>query len=92
MQQKIALAATDSSQERPAVLRIVQQDPAVVHGPIFHSHNPAEESSAEARYMSMRRAGVQHYFKDAMGVDDFLARTEIELCRHGFTGENSIGD
>ena len=66
-------------------------EPSVVHGPIFHSNNLAEEGSAEARYMSKRRAGVQQYFKNALGVDDFLARVEIELCKHGFTGDNSIG-
>ena len=61
-----------------------------MHGPIFHVQN--QDCSAEARYMNQRRDGVQQYFKDAMGVDDFLARTEIELCKHGFTGDNSIGD
>ena len=66
-------------------------EPPVVHGPIFHSQSPPEECSAEALYLTRRREGVQQYFRDAMGVDDFLARVEIELCKNGFTGDNSIG-
>lgn len=27
-----------------------------------------------------------------MGVDDFIARTEVALCYFGFTGDNTIGE
>lgn len=32
------------------------------------------------------------HFPSAMGVDDFIARTEVALCYFGFTGDNTIGE
>lgn len=60
-------------------------DPSV-HGPSFF-----EPRGDEHQYFALRTQKVQKYFADAMGVDDFVARVEMELCRHGFSGENSIG-
>lgn len=38
-----------------------------------------------------RFATVLKHFPSAMGVDDFIARTEVALCYFGFTGDNTIG-
>jgi hypothetical protein len=35
---------------------------------------------------------VLKHFPSAMGVDDFIARTEVALCYFGFTGDNTIGE
>lgn len=37
-----------------------------------------------------RHQAVLHYFPNALGIDDFVARAEIALCAFGFTGQNSI--
>lgn len=39
-----------------------------------------------------RFATVLKHFPSAMGVDDFIARTEVALCYFGFTGDNTIGE
>jgi len=46
--------------------------------------------NAELKYFSQRAAQVHEHFQDALGIDDFIARTEIALCSQGFRGENSI--
>jgi hypothetical protein len=51
------------------------------------SHGSAEES-----YLALRQNILGRYFPDAVGADDFVARIEMELCQHGFTSENTIGD
>eukprot|EP00878_Enallax_costatus_P044842 GHUV01053602.1.p1 GENE.GHUV01053602.1~~GHUV01053602.1.p1 ORF type:complete len:197 (+),score=33.59 GHUV01053602.1:719-1309(+) len=40
--------------------------------------------------LSQRHQSVLHYFPNALGVDDFVARVEVALCGFGFTGQNSI--
>jgi hypothetical protein len=48
--------------------------------------------SAEEQYLAVREGIVRRYFPDAFGVDDFMARVEMELYRHGFSTDNSIGE
>ncbi|KAG2490704.1 hypothetical protein HYH03_010865 [Edaphochlamys debaryana] len=43
-----------------------------------------------ARHMQDRHAHILRYFPTALGIDDFMARTEIVLAGYGFTGDNTI--
>ena len=49
------------------------------------------EGEAGAQYFKLRNDLVNRYFENSIAVDDFMARVEMELCRHGFAGDNSIG-
>ena len=64
---------------------------AAVSGPEFvMSKLMKEESHTEEVYLHARTRTVRSHFPTALGVDDFLARLEVALFAHGFTGENSI--
>ena len=52
---------------------------------------PADADSS-AQYFALRNRVVNKFFDGSIGVDDFMARVEMQLWSHGFTGENSIGD
>ena len=52
---------------------------------------PANADSG-AQYFALRNRVVNKFFDGSIGVDDFMARVEMQLWSHGFTGENSIGD
>jgi hypothetical protein len=63
-----------------------------VHGQIFNSNDLKQVGgSAEESYLALRQNIVRRYFPDATGVDDFMARVEMELCDYGFNADNSIG-
>ena len=51
--------------------------------PPLHAHWP---DTVAARLQQVAR-----HFPSSLGVDDFIARLEIALFAHGFTGDNSIG-
>jgi len=89
---KPAAEIMDSSPEAqaklPKELAVRRRD--AVHGPCFHVPTLAELQSAEKSYFALRQSSVKEHFPTAMGVDDYLARVEIMLCNHGFTGESSI--
>lgn len=42
--------------------------------------------------LNNRFSTILKHFPSAMGVDDFIARTEVALCYFGFTGDNTIGE
>lgn len=46
---------------------------------------------AEVAYLTGRMRVVTSHFPSAIGIDDFLHRTEIALYAYGFNGDNSIG-
>lgn len=79
----------DLNAEHPQPARASRAEGSV-HGPIFHARAFTELGSAEENYLAFRHSVVRQHFPQAYGVDDFLARAEIELCKYGFTGETSI--
>jgi len=62
---------------------------AQVFGPATYS-TVGSANNAKANYLASREKTVRKYFDKAMGVDEFISRVEMELCKFGFNGENSI--
>ena len=70
------------------------QHPVAPHGPRFHEYGgfdiDPELQHSRVSYLRERVEAVTKEFPNAIGMDDFLFRTEVMLRRFGFTTDNSI--
>ena len=70
------------------------QHPVAPHGPRFHEYGgfdiDPEVQHNRVSYIRERIEAVTKEFPNAIGMDDFLFRTEVMLRRFGFTTDNSI--
>lgn len=78
----------------PHTLSTAIKDPITPHGPRFYEYggfdiDPELQHNRKA-YINERIDVVTKHFPNAIGMDDFLFRTEVMLRRFGFTADNSI--
>lgn len=71
------------------------EGPAALHGPTFHEYLGVvarADSDAEVwgSYIKARENTVRTHFPRAIGIDDFLFRSEVAMAHFGFTGANTI--
>ena len=70
------------------------QRPNAPHGPRFHEYGgfdiDPEHQHNRVSYLRERCEVITTEFPNAIGMDDFLFRTEVMLRRFGFTTDNSI--
>uniref|UniRef100_A0A7R9VTR2 Limiting CO2-inducible protein B/C beta carbonyic anhydrase domain-containing protein n=1 Tax=Chlamydomonas euryale TaxID=1486919 RepID=A0A7R9VTR2_9CHLO len=98
-----AVASTSSSMMMPRVAPAVRRSGAVadratfVQQPRTVTRAAAKEAKTatpakkvDENNLSARHDIVREYFPTAMGVDDFIGRTETMLSFYGFSGDNSI--
>lgn len=85
-----------SSQQQQTTPTPTKQPVAAKAAPPASSAALAEretfETTSRDAYYTRRHELVLQHFPTALGVDDFISRTEIALSAHGFRGENSIGE
>ena len=78
----------------PHTLSTAIKDPITPHGPRFYEYggfdiDPELQHNRKA-YINERIEVVTKHFPSAIGMDDFLFRSEVMLRRFGFTADNSI--
>ena len=78
----------------PMSLSTAIKDPITPHGPRFYEYGgfdiDPELQHNRKIYINERIDAVTKHFPNAIGMDDFLFRTEVMLRRFGFTADNSI--
>lgn len=72
-----SLATTSGPRQLQQAIRPLPAEPV---------HRPTPDT------LNNRFSTILKHFPSAMGVDDFIARTEVALCYFGFTGDNTIGE
>jgi len=88
------VAVVARAQARRMSREFTAQHPATPHGPRFHEYGgfdiDPELQHNRVSYIRERCEAVTKEFPNAIGMDDFLFRTEVMLRRFGFTADNSI--
>ena len=90
----ITLVTRADNSTYPHTLSTDIKDPITPHGPRFYEYggfdiDPELQHNRKA-YINERIEVVTKHFPNAIGMDDFLFRTEVMLRRFGFTADNSI--
>jgi hypothetical protein len=70
---------------------ILPSDRFPIHRFKGFADSPDESSLAMQNYFALREKVLHRQFPDALPLDDFMGRLEMELCKYGFRADNSIG-